>query len=149
MNYAGFWKRFLSYIIDVIPILLVVFVVWYLFFGFDQTWHDYLDMDNSIEERAGFLKERNKIRDTTFLLWILYGLFMDCSKYQGTFGKRVVGLKTVSLGGDRITFSQSLKRSTMKFVSALPLGLGFIWAAFRADKAAWHDLAAKTRVIKS
>ena len=148
MNYAGFWKRFLSYIIDVIPILLVVFFIWYFFFGFNETWHDYLDLDNSIEERADFLKQRNRIRDKTFFLWVIYGLLMDCSKYQGTFGKRVVGLRTVSLDGNRITFSQSLKRSAMQFVGVLPLGLGFVWSAFREDKATWHDLAARTRVIK-
>jgi len=74
---------------------------------------------------------------------------MDCSAFQGTLGKKLLGLKTVNTAGGRITFSQSLKRSTVKVVGLLPLGLGYIWAAFSEEKAGWHDLAAKTRVIKA
>jgi len=126
MIYAGFGKRSLAYIVDILPILMLTFSIAYFFFGFDKIWHEYLDLENSTEERATFLKHRNVIRDSTFLL-----------------------LKTVNTAGGRITFSQSLKRSTVKVVGLLPLGLGYIWAAFSEEKAGWHDLAAKTRVIKA
>ena len=149
MIYAGFGERSLAYIVDILPILMLTFSIAYFFFGFDKIWHEYLDLENSTEERATFLKHRNVIRDSTFLLWILYGLVMDCSAFQGTLGKKLLGLKTVNTAGGRITFSQSLKRSTVKVVGLLPLGLGYIWAAFSEEKAGWHDLAAKTRVIKA
>lgn len=74
MIYAGFGKRSLAYIVDILPILMLTFSIAYFFFGFDEIWHEYLDLENSTEERATFLKHRNVIRDSTFLLWILYGL---------------------------------------------------------------------------
>ena len=73
---------------------------------------------------------------------------MDCSKFQGTHGKMLLGIKVVNSEGERITFPQSIKRTSMKIVGALPIYLGYLWAAFRQDKAAWHDLVAKTRVVK-
>ena len=147
MRFVGFWRRAIAYIIDIVPILAMVFFVAYLLFGFDETWHNYLDMQNSTEERKDFLTQRNRIRDSTFLLWVIYGFYMDSSRFQGTLGKIVMGAKVVDLDGERITLLQSLRRSSMKLVCALPLGLGFIWAGFRADKAGWHDLAAGTRVV--
>jgi len=35
------------------------------------------------------------------------------------------------------------------FVSALPLYLGFLWAAFDRRKQGWHDKIARTIVINS
>ena len=148
MQYAGFWKRLLAYAIDMIPIFLAVFCIAYFFLGFDQTLHNYINGDKSLEEKAYFLSERNKVRDSALLLWVLYGLIMDCSKFQGTHGKILLKLKVVNEFGERISFPQSVKRTSMKIVGAIPLYLGYIWAAFREDKAAWHDLTAKTRVEK-
>lgn len=148
MSYAGFWKRLLAYVIDMVPIFLVVFCIAYFFLGFDQTLHNYLSGDRSHEARAYFLSERNKVRDSALLLWIFYGLFMDCSKFQGTHGKILLKLKVVDESGERITLPQSVKRTSMKIVGAIPVYLGYIWVAFRKDKASWHDLTAKTRVVK-
>jgi len=148
MNYAGFWKRLLAYTIDMIPIFLIVFGVAYFFLGFDERLSTFLYGTRDLESRREFLAERNKVRDTALLVWIAYGLLMDCSRFQGTHGKLLLGLKVTDQDGRRISFARSIARSSMKIVGAVPLFLGYIWAAFRADKASWHDLVAKTRVVK-
>ena len=33
-----------------------------------------------------------------------------------------------------------------KFISYLPLGLGFFWILFNKERRGWHDLVAKTHV---
>ena len=147
MEYIGFWKRFLAYVLDIIPIYLVVVGIAYFLLGFDQTLSDYMNGDRSLESRVHFLSERNKVRDTTLLIWILYGLFMDCSKFQGTHGKIIMGIIVVNKEGGKITLNQSVIRALMKIVGAVPIFLGYVWAGFRKDKAAWHDMAAKTRVV--
>jgi len=149
MQYVGFWKRFLAYVIDIIPIFLMVFGVSYFFLGFDATLSAYFTGERSTDSRADFLSERNKVRDTSLLLWVLYGLFMDCSKFQGTHGKLILGIKVVNGEGNRLTPIQSCKRASMKVVGAIPICLGYLWAAFREDKAAWHDLAARTVVVRA
>ena len=148
MEYVGFWKRLLAYMLDMIPIFLLVFGVAYFFLGFDETLSTYLNSEKDIESRKAFLAERNIVRDTALLLWILYGLLMDSSKYQGTHGKMILGIKVTNDEGNRITFTQSCIRAVMKVVGAIPLFLGYIWVAFRKDKASWHDLTANTRVVK-
>lgn len=147
MQYTGFWKRFLAYIIDMIPIFIIVFCVFYFFLDFDKALHNYFNGEKSIEANEYFLSERNKVRDSALLLWIFYGFLMDCSKFQGTHGKLLLKLKVVSESGERITLPQSISRTLMKVTGALPFFLGYIWAAFRGDKATWHDLTAKTRVV--
>ncbi|WP_263081532.1 RDD family protein [Endozoicomonas sp. Mp262] len=148
MQYVGFWKRLLAYIIDVTPIFIAVFCIAYFLLGFDVSMADYLNGNQILDEKIQFIAERNMIRDTAFLLWVAYGFFMDCSKFQGTHGKVLLGIRVVNDKGGRITFSQSAKRTVMKIVGFLPLHLGYIWAAFKKDKAAWHDLVAKTHVVK-
>ena len=148
MKYVGFWRRLLAYTLDMIPIFLLVFGIAYFFLGFDEVLSTYINSDRDFESRKEFLAKRNIVRDTALLLWIFYGFLMDCSRYQGTHGKSLLGIKVVDIHGNRITRSRSLSRMAMKIFGAAPLFLGYMWAGFRKDKAAWHDLAAKTRVIK-
>ena len=44
---------------------------------------------------------------------------------------------------------QCIVRYLGYFVSALPLGLGFIWVAFDKRKQGWHDKIARTLVVGS
>ncbi len=87
MQYVGFWKRFLAYIIDVTPIFIAVFCIAYFLLGFDASLKNYLNGNQTLDEKIQFIAERNMIRDTTFLLWVAYGFFMDCSKFQSAHGK--------------------------------------------------------------
>ena len=36
MQHVGFWKRLLAYIIDILPITLLVFAFYFFFLDFDQ-----------------------------------------------------------------------------------------------------------------
>ncbi|MGL1886936.1 MAG: RDD family protein [Reichenbachiella sp.] len=148
MNYIGFWKRFFAYVLDIIPITGLVFVVFYFFLGFDLILENYTSSDKNFEARRTFLESRNIVRNAAVVVWILYGFIMNFSKFQGTHGKVLLGMKIEDLEGNRLTAGQSLKRSTIKITGAIPLFLGFIWIVFRKDKAAWHDLIAHTRVVK-
>lgn len=50
--------------------------------------------------------------------------------------------------GLNISTSQALLRYISYFISALPLGLGFIWILIDEQNRAWHDLIAGTVVVK-
>jgi len=50
--------------------------------------------------------------------------------------------------GDRISMLRSFGRELAKLISALPLGIGFLIAAFTSRKQALHDMIASTLVVR-
>ena len=62
-RYVGFWRRLGAYLIDVTPILLVMVVIFYVFFGFDAAVADRFSNSRDIGARIRFLEQRNQIRE--------------------------------------------------------------------------------------
>ena len=70
--------------------------------------------------------------------------------FGATPGKIALGLKIVDARtGQAPGFGQLILRFVCYFVSAFPLYLGFLWAAFDRRKQGWHDKIARTIVIHS
>jgi uncharacterized RDD family membrane protein YckC len=55
-------------------------------------------------------------------------------------------IRVVDLAGGPLSFGQAALRHLGSWLSAVILGIGYLFAAFRADKRALHDLVARTRV---
>ena len=72
---------------------------------------------------------------------------MEVSSFQGTFGKRMVGIKVTDENGNRLTLGQSITRNLTKIISYLAIALGFIWVLFDKKRRGWHDMIAKTFVV--
>jgi uncharacterized RDD family membrane protein YckC len=148
MIYAGFWKRFVAYLIDNTLVFVITFLVFYFFLGFDQSLKDFIDSDHGLEARIEFYPERNIVRDTSLILWLIYSIVMEASALKGTIGKRVLKISVVDKNGDRISFNRSIGRNTSKILSIIPFFLGLLWVAFTKEKKGWHDMIAKTYVVK-
>ena len=146
-TYAGFWRRFVAYLIDVLPITLGIATIFYMTTDFDVVMQRYLNEQGNLQARIDFLQQRNQVRDLSLIVWLIYSMIADCSPLQGTHGKRILAIKVVDAQGQRLSVGRSLARNSMKLVSFIPLGLGAIWAAFSPRKQAWHDLASKCFVI--
>jgi hypothetical protein len=126
---------------------LIVFIIFLLFFDFDQTAKEYFDRGSNVAPRIKFLKERNLIRDISVLIWIVYCVFMESSEKQGTIGKSIMGIKVVDENGNRMELSKSLQRNLSKILSYAIVSLGFIWILFDKNKQGWHDKINKTFVV--
>jgi uncharacterized RDD family membrane protein YckC len=63
-----------------------------------------------------------------------------------TIGKSLVGIRVVGMDGALLTVGPALLRYLAGYLSALPLGFGFLVAGLRRDKRALHDLIAGSRV---
>ncbi len=59
-----------------------------------------------------------------------------------------MGIRVVDAAGNRISVARSIGRNSFKLVSYFPIGLGFLWAAFSRKKQGWHDMVAKTYVVR-
>jgi uncharacterized RDD family membrane protein YckC len=86
-----------------------------------------------------------------FLLLLCGGYFVLFTAAGGqTIGKMATGIRVVAASeGDqsRVSFSAAVMRAIACFGSAAALGAGFLPVLFRADRRAFHDRVADTRVV--
>lgn len=120
MQYAGFWMRFLAYVIDGM-ILSALNLILTIIFG------------------------RN-IAMTIALVWLYFAKF-ESSQHEATPGKLILGIKVVDEDGRRISFAKATIRYFAKFISGFLLFIGFILIAVHPRKQGLHDLIAKTYVV--
>jgi uncharacterized RDD family membrane protein YckC len=78
--------------------------------------------------------------------WLYFAL-MECSKWQGTIGKRALGLKVVDLSGRRISFGRATGRYFGKFLSSI-LYIGYLMIFWTKKKQGLHDMMASTLVVR-
>jgi uncharacterized RDD family membrane protein YckC len=66
-----------------------------------------------------------------------------------TPGKMVLGIKVVNYDGTIPTYATALVRYLVSILSGAAILIGYIWAFFNKEHQTWHDLAAKTYVVKT
>lgn len=79
-----------------------------------------------------------------FILTVMFWVYKAATPGKMAVDSKVVDAET----GAKPTVVQSIIRYVGYYVSALPLGLGFIWAAIDEKNRTWHDLLAGTVVVK-
>ncbi|MEK7498102.1 MAG: RDD family protein [Patescibacteria group bacterium] len=88
-----------------------------------------------------------------FTFSVLYALLNAylTSKFGGTIGKIVVGIKVVNEKGGKISFYRAIFRNYIGYtVSSTIAFLGFIWILIdKKDHRAWHDLISGTYVVEA
>jgi uncharacterized RDD family membrane protein YckC len=78
--------------------------------------------------------------------WLYFSGF-EASRWQATPGKRLMKLRVVDVNGVALRMPRSTLRYFCRFVSALPLGAGYLMVLFNPPRQALHDLLASTRVV--
>lgn len=153
-TYAGFWLRFVAYLIDLM-LLGVVFVAICI----------PLAMATGLGAALrGFHPDREPDPAMIFAfissMWIvilvivlggwLYYAYCESSEWQATPGKKVLNLIVTDLNGNRISFGRASGRYFAKLITKLiPFGIGFIMAGFTERKQALHDMIASCLVLRS
>ncbi len=132
-RYAGFWIRAVAFIIDGIILgglfLLVAFFL------------------KPSSEESGSMLLAAVIQG---VIAILYLALFWTSPMQATLGQKFCGVKVVDeMGGHRISLMRGLGRSLAMILSGLPLGIGYLMAAFTERKRGLHDMIAGTCVVKA
>lgn len=82
------------------------------------------------------------------LLYLAYFSLLQSWSGQ-TIGKICLGIRVVTLDGEPLGIGRSVLRCAGSFLSALPLGAGFLWSVLDNRKRTWHDLLAGTEVVFS
>ena len=134
-KYVGFWARVLATLIDSVLIMAITLPPLLAIYGLA-----YLENDEAISGLADILI-------SNILPMILVILFW--AKKQATPGKMAVSARIVDAQtGKAPSVKQCVGRYFAYILSAIPLGLGFLWVAFDPKKQAWHDKLAGTVVVK-
>lgn len=147
---AGRLKRIISYLIDIMPVVLLVYAVTYYFVpSYRQAFDAYFaNPREDLNEYSEFLKYRNYVRDFSLVVWSIYSLIMDALPMQGTLGKKLFGLQVVDSYGNKLSFRKSVVRNFAKVVGTLPLCLGMFWIFFDKYKRPLHDKLSGTFVVE-
>lgn len=84
------------------------------------------------------------------VLWLVlyFGLFLRFTN-GWTPGKRLLGIRVVSLTHDRLSFWQSVERALGYGASALEGGMGFFQYFFSPNHQCAHDRLAETIVVRT
>lgn len=133
--YTGFWIRFGATLIDVILQLVILMPLTIAIYGWE-----YLDSEKFILGPMDFFLNY-VVPAIVFIVFWIYK--------QATPGKMALSAKIVDAEtGGVPTTAQFVGRYFAYIISALPLGLGFIWIAFDRKKQGWHDKLAGTVVVR-
>ncbi len=131
LEYAGFWARVVALLVDtaIMMIFGIVLIV-------------------ALSMALG--AEGAMIGNIVWVLvYLLYWPVMESSARQATFGKSLLGIQVTDLDGNRTSFVRSLLRNIAKIISAIPLYIGFLLAAFTGRKQALHDMITSCLVVRA
>lgn len=133
---AGFWRRGAALGVDFLWLFCVIGTLSWLLFGQPLPYGPALSTPALLAQMLQKL-----LPAVVFIVgWTRWGC---------TPGKLLLELRVVDASsGDRPGWVQAVIRYVGYIVSALPLGLGFVWAAFDRDGRALHDKLAGTRVVR-
>ena len=143
MDYAGFWIRFVAYIIDAIVLTLIKSVIG-MVVGFGLTAMVNPD-PNLVSLNSGAYAMYNIV---SLAIGVAYFAGLESSSWQATLGKKALGLIVVDETGSRISIARAIGRYFAKILSAIILLIGFIMVAFTERKQGLHDLICKTLIIR-
>ncbi len=137
VEYASFWRRWGSHIIDSFIMNVILFAVSFLI-GFGTGMFG--------------LAETNPVSIigavVAFVAPVAYCIVF-WTRTGATPGKAALGVRVVSAGGGPLTGGQSFVRYIGYLVSTLVFCLGFLAMLWDDENRCWHDRMAGTRVIRT
>ena len=127
INYAPTVFRLLSFLIDSILILFIIFTIAFIIGNYGVSFRSYT---------------MNYICSTSLILLSFIGYYLILEyKFQTTIGKLITRTYVVDLEGNKPNLVTILKRTLIRLIPIDPLSYLF-------SKNGWHDKLSKTRVLK-
>lgn len=136
ITYAGFWKRFAAFIIDLIIIAVCpVLIIFSFGIILDLSEVNNLEMIDKIHSYISIA-----------VPWLYFSL-MESSPMQATLGKMAFGIKVTDLNGKRVSFGKATGRHIGKIISMFTFFVVFLMIAFTNKKQGLSDMIAGCLVV--
>jgi len=144
MNHAGFFQRFIAYLVDNIMIAVIGSILGgccgVLIFSL-------LGSDEDAVVWLSILLSCGLFFVLTLLQFLYFGYFW--SRDGRSLGMRLMNIKVIKTDGSLMTFLiAGLRGSVGYWISSFIFGLGFLWALIDDEKRAWHDMIFNTSVVE-
>jgi uncharacterized RDD family membrane protein YckC len=156
VRYAGFWLRFVAYLVDRFILGIVtsaLFVpVFFVMGGVALVG----SLSHTGEQEnippgliAALVMLGLALAVVALVTGWLYFAYLESGENQATWGKQILGLYVTDLAGNRISFARATGRSFAKIITgSLLLGIGYIMAGFTERRQALHDMIASCLVLR-
>ena len=142
VEYAGFWRRLASFLIDAFIIFFINCVLtapWHWILSIFRHWHSGGWLDTFVHA--------NPFVGITLLIAAIYCVVFWVWRGQ-TPGKIVANIKVLKEDGTHLALSGAIVRFFGYIVCMLTLGIGFWMLAFDERRQGLHDKIALTVVVK-
>ncbi len=84
----------------------------------------------------------------SILIGLGYYIYLEGSPSGQTLGKKVMQIRVVDIeNGGSIGYGRAGVRYVARFLSALPLALGYFWMLWDPERQTWHDKLAACVVV--
>src|SRR5262249_22935465 len=138
-RYAGFWIRFVAFVLDGIIMAMVSGIVQFAILG---------SMISTVVPTPGARPEEilpqmlGRIAIATVIGTALHATYeaLFVAHLGATPGKLALGLKVVRTGGGPVSLGRAFARYFAKMLSNFTLLIGYIMAGFDSQKRALHDM---------
>ena len=154
VEYAGFWLRFVAYIIDGVVsglAFLILLIPLFILTGAGTALSKISSGGDISDEVATFLGLGFLFGffGIIFLVSWLYYALSESSSWQATLGKKMLNLRVTDMTGQPISFGRASGRFFAKIITGMiPLMIGYILAGFTEKKQAVHDMIASCLVLR-
>lgn len=153
VEYGGFWLRFLAYLVDgaVILIGICVVAIPLVFLTGLGAYLSNINPEQDWNENGAWaiIAVIFLLATASLVVTWLYHALMECSEWQATVGKKVLGLVVTDMEGRRVSFWRATGRHFAKIVTnMIPLLIGYILAGFTDKKQALHDMIAGCLILR-
>ncbi|HEY6889606.1 MAG TPA: RDD family protein [Solirubrobacter sp.] len=121
---AGFWQRFAAALLDTL-VLVIPSIILFLIF------------------KSGAVYQL-----LTTVMSLAYFTYFEGGPTGQTVGKRALGIRVYDFRqGGSIGYGRGFVRQIGKYLSAIPLGLGYFWMLWDKEKQCWQDKLAGSVVV--
>lgn len=148
VKYAGFWLRFVAFIIDAIVLGFIGFAITIPFMASIPLGTFMHGGPPRPEDWAPLVGMFGRLALARFVINWLYYALLESSAWQATLGKKALGLEVTDLQGHRISFGRASGRFFAKILSTIILFIGFFMIGFTSRKQGLHDIIAGTLVLR-
>lgn len=142
---AGFWMRFVAYLIDQLFLGIIGFVIALMIATYlvDTSVNGTLEFEFTIGHEFMWWT-----LGIALALEVLY-FTVAIGAWGKTIGKAMLGIKVIRRNGTRVSYARSLARCLVYLIQLeLIMGLTFIIIAFTPEKQGIHDMICDTGVVR-
>lgn len=135
---ASLWLRIAAALYDLFPLL----ALWMLTAGLAL-----LIVHGNVDPAHPPLAWRVGLRGALLVVTAAY-FVISWSRGGQTIGMRAWRLRVVDREGSPLRWPRALLRFVVACGSLLALGIGYFWCLFEPRKRGWHDLAARSVLVR-